>query len=257
MARSKIKQKEKFLRKKIGMAIRDYGMIQKGDRICVAVSGGKDSLTLLKILSSKTLKLALGFTLRAVHIVTDYRCSSCTHTDVLKKLFEEWGVEYHFGKATVLKNSRSDKVSCFWCSWNKRKAIFEIAEKFNCNKVAFGHHKDDIIETVLLNLLFNGEISTMNAGQEMFKGKFTIIRPLCYTEEKETASYAKEAGFSNKICRCPNAETSKRKFIKDFIKEATKISSGIKSNLFHAPSRIREDYLGRTAKDLRRENERV
>ena len=231
------------------MAIRDYNMIQKGDRICVAVSGGKDSLTLLRMLSSKTLKISLGYNLIAAHIETDYRCKTCTHKETLKKIFEDWSVLYYFGKADVLKNNKKGKISCFWCTWNKRKSIFEIANKFNCNKIAFGHHKDDIIETILLNLFFNGEISTMNPKQVMFDGKFTIIRPLCYTEEKETSSFAREMGFQSQVCSCPNSEISKRKLVRKFIEETAKISPAVKTNIFRAPTRIKKGYLGKILVD--------
>jgi len=243
--KAKLKQKEKFLRKKVGQAIRDYDMIRKGDRICVAVSGGKDSLTLLRMLSSKTIKTSLEYSLIATHIETDYKCKGCMHRDTLKTVFKDFGVPGYFGKADVLKTSKDGKINCFWCSWNKRKAIFEIAEKFNCNKIAFGHHKDDIIETVLLNLFFNGEISTMNPRQEMFGGKLTIIRPLCYLEKKEITLFAAIAGLPSQLCSCPFGDFSKRKFVREIIEKAAKGSRVVKTNIFRAPSRIKEEYLGK------------
>jgi len=255
MRRSRIKRKERFLRKKIGMAIRDYNMIEKGDRICVAVSGGKDSMTLLRMLSSRTLKLSLGYSLMAACVETDYEKQINGRKELLKSIFSQWGVPYYCKKINISKNKEIDwpsgrrkDASCFWCSWIRRKAIFKIAEKFNCNKIAFGHNKDDIAETVLLNLLFHGEISTMNPSQEMFGGGITIIRPLSYIEEREILSYAREAGFLEEKKSCPNADNSKRKFVEDFIKEAVKISPAIKTNLFRAPSRIKEDYLGKVYK---------
>lgn len=243
--KNRIKQKEKFLQKKIGQAIRDYDMINKGDKICVAVSGGQDSLTLLKMLSLKTIAVSLDYSLIAVHIETDYKCKGCMHKETLKDIFEKWNIPYHFGNASVLMKNKKEKVNCFWCSWNKRKAIFETAAKFNCNKIAFGHHKDDVIETVLLNLFFNGEISTMNPKQEMFGGKLFIIRPLCYLEKKEITSYAKVNALPSQLCACPNADHSKRKFVRDIIENAAKTSRMIKTNIFRAPSRVKEGYLGK------------
>ncbi|MDD5439847.1 MAG: tRNA 2-thiocytidine biosynthesis TtcA family protein, partial [Candidatus Omnitrophica bacterium] len=162
----------------MGEAIRDYALIQEGDRIAVAVSGGQDSLTMLKMLSTRTMMSALKYTLMAIHIETDFSCAHCTHRQRLTDFFDRWGVAYEFGKASVVQKAKGRPINCFWCAWNKRKEIFTIAERNGCNKIAFGHHKDDIIETVLLNLFFNGEVSTMNPRQEMFGGKITIIRPL-------------------------------------------------------------------------------
>lgn len=247
MARNIIKQKEKLLLKKIGPAIRDYNMIQKGDRICIAVSGGRDSLSTLKILSSKTLRIALQYSIQALHIETDYRCKNCTHKETIEDICKGLDVACHFGKADVVKNNKKETVNCFWCSWNKRKSIFKIAEKLNCNKIAFGHHKDDVIETTLLNLFYNGEIATMNPKQVLFGGKLTIIRPLCYVEKKEIVAFAKVLNFPSTLCACPYGDLSKRKFMRGIIEQVTKTSRVVKTNIFRAPSRIREEYLGKTS----------
>jgi len=139
------------------------------------------------------------------------------------------------------------KTSCFWCSWNRRKALFEIADKLTCNKVALGHHKDDIVETTLMNIIYRGEVSTMNPKQELFDGKITIIRPLCYVEEKMTRAFAKENGFPGHSCSCPFGRDSRRRYIKDFITETGKSTPriNIRTNIFNSISRIREEYLGR------------
>ena len=238
------RQKEKFLQKRIGQAIRDYDMIQKGDKICIAVSGGQDSLTLLKILSSKTVSIPLGYTLFACNIEMQGLGHNCQKKNMLKNIFEDLDIPYYFGKVNIESNIKRKLNPCFWCSWNKRKAIFQASERFGCNKIAFGHHKDDIIETMLLNLLFKGEIATMNPKQVMFGGKITIIRPLCYTEKKEITIYAKAAGIPVQQCSCPYSDTSKRVFVRDIIDKAAKTSRVVKTNIFRAPSRVREGYLG-------------
>ena len=244
----KAKAREKALLKRIGEAIRDYGMIKKGDRICVAVSGGEDSLSLLKILSSETIKKSFDCTVMALHIETDFHCKSCTHKEKLADIFEKWNVPYEFGYAEVVGSAGGKKVNCFWCSWNKRKSIFQICDKLNINKIAFGHHKDDVVETMLLNLFFNGEISTMNPKQDLFNGKISIIRPLCYIEKKDITAYAKLAGIEAKVCKCPFGDNSKRKYVRGIIEAAAKESKSVKSNIFRAPSRIREEYLGKVLK---------
>jgi tRNA(Ile)-lysidine synthase TilS/MesJ len=183
---------------RVGKAINDYRLIEHGDKILVAVSGGKDSLTLLSFLAGILKWAPVKYELFAAHIKTDFHCASCTHNEVLTEFFEKAGVKYLFKEVKVL--DENNRTSCFWCSWNKRKALFEAAAELGCNKIAFGHHKDDIVETILMNLILKGEIAAMNPCQSMFGGKMTIIRPLCLVEEKMIKDFAKEAGFAAKVC---------------------------------------------------------
>ena len=228
---------------KVGKAIHDYDLIRDKDRILIAVSGGKDSLTLMHLLEKIRTWAPVKFDLFAAHISTDFHCGGCVHKDVLTKTFEQAGIKYEFRDIKVL--DEDGKTSCFWCSWNRRKALFEIADKLGCNKVALGHHKDDIVETMLMNLLYNGEISAMNPLQELFKGKITIIRPLCYVEEKLIKQFAKESGFPVQLCKCPFGADSKRKYIKEFIRDTEKNTPkiNIKTNIFKSLSRIKKDYI--------------
>ena len=183
---------------------------------------------------------AITYDLVAVHVETDYRCQGCVHTAMLKKFFTGMGVDYHFAKIKILDRKR--KVSCFWCSWNRRKALFMAADKLRCNKVAFGHHKDDIIETLLLNMFYHGEFSAMNPRQELFGGEVIIIRPLCYVEEDKTRKFALESGFPQQLCRCPNSQISKRRMMKRFIESVEKDCSYVKTNLMKSISRINREY---------------
>ena len=215
---------------KIGKAIGDYNLIEDGDRILVAVSGGKDSLTLLKLLKERQKWAPVSYGIVAAHIRTDFVCSSCVHHDILEKFFRRMDVEYVFDSIRVL--DRNGKTSCFWCSWNRRKALFEMSGRLRCNKVAFGHHQDDIIETMLLNLFFQGEFSAINPRQELFNGNVTIIRPLCYVEEHQIEKFAKENGFSSQRCRCPFTQDSNRNYIKEFIRKTKKRAPDLKTNIF-------------------------
>jgi len=230
-----------YISTRIGRAIADYGLIEDRDKILVAVSGGKDSLTLLKLLNERRKWAPVKYELIAMHVETDFSCGGCVHTKVLKKFFEEAGVKYYFKKIKVLDKNK--KTSCFWCSWNRRKAIFLAAEKFGCNKVALGHHKDDIIETLLLNIFYHGEFAAMNPRQELFKGKLTIIRPLCHVEEEKLRKFAKESGFPPQMCRCPNADTSKRRMMKEFVQKVEKGCRHVKTNIFRSVSRVKEEYI--------------
>lgn len=218
----------------------DYNMLSDGDKIAVAVSGGKDSLTLLRVLHDRRRFVPIKYDILAVHIDLGYPRSIAKK---LEKYFKKIGVKYHIEKVDVLKKTAKKDINCFWCSWNRRKALFETANRFKCTKVALGHHKDDIVETILLNLFFQGEISAMAPKQELFKGKITIIRPLAYVEEYMTKRFAKEEGLPQATCICPNSITSNRTKIATIIQDLKRICPEIKTNIFKSVKRIKKDYL--------------
>lgn len=231
---------EFYLSKRVGRAISDYGMLSEGDKVAVAVSGGKDSLTLLRILSERRKFVPIKYELLALHIDLGYPCQ---HPKILAKYFEGLGIKYRIEKVDILKGKTRKDISCFWCSWNRRKALFEAADKSGCTKIAFGHHKDDIVETILLNLFFHGEISAMSPKQELFGGKIVIIRPLAYVEEDMIVRFAKSAGFPHEKCSCPNSLTSKRTKITDMLKDMEKVCPDVKTNIFRSVKRIKKQYL--------------
>jgi tRNA(Ile)-lysidine synthase TilS/MesJ len=228
--------------KKVGKACSDYGLINDRDRIMVAVSGGKDSLTLLKILQLRQTFVPIKYDLLACHVV-EKKYNQCAQElrETLEKFFRENGAEFHF-EEIVIPDTKND-AACFWCSWNRRKAIFQAAQRLGCNKIAFGHHLDDIIATHLLNLFYQGEISTMPVKLPLFDGKLTIIRPLAYLEEKETTRFAKEFNFPKDLYVCAHSLTSKRKLVTDFIRQLEKDCPEIKTNIFRSLKRIRKEYL--------------
>lgn len=235
-----MKGTEFYISKRVGKAITDYGMMADGDKVAVAVSGGKDSLTLLKVLADRQKFVPIKYELLAVHIDLGY---PCMHPKILAEYFKGQGINYHIAKVDILKGKTRKDISCFWCSWNRRKALFETAVRFGCNKVAFGHHHDDIIETILMNLFFHGEISAMAPKQELFKGKIVIIRPLAYVEEDMIRRFAREAGFPHEKCSCPNSITSNRTRMEKLIRELEKTCPDVKKNIFRSVKRIKQEYL--------------
>jgi tRNA 2-thiocytidine biosynthesis protein TtcA len=132
---------------------------------------------------------------------------------------------------------------CFLCSRLRRKRLFEIADELGCNKLALGHNKDDIIETLFLNICYAGEISTMVPSQTFFKGRFTVIRPLAYADEDLIRAFADEQGFPEFVNPCPSANHSKRQEIKTLLKQLYRSNKKIKGNIFRAMSRVKLDYL--------------
>jgi len=230
-----------YISKSIGRAIGDYDMISEGDKILVGLSGGKDSLTLLKLLRERQRWSPVKYELLACHVRTDASYTEQARIRALKKLCGDMGVKCLFKKIRLLAEDK--KISCFWCSWNRRKTLFETAAKLGCRKVALGHQKDDIAETTLLNILFHGEFSSMKPRQELFRGEIIIIRPLCYVEESHTRRLAKEERFPSVSCKCPQMEDSKRQYIKSFIRELERKYPYVKTNITKSITRVKEDYL--------------
>jgi tRNA 2-thiocytidine biosynthesis protein TtcA len=229
-----------YISKKVGKASIDYQMLQDKDKVLVAVSGGKDSLTLLRILRERQKFVPIHYDILAVHVDMGYPGSPAKR---LAQYFKGLGVEYQIIKIDALKGKARKDISCFWCAWNRRKTIFETADRFGCTKVALGHHHDDIIETTLLNLFFHGEISTMSPKQDLFGGKIVVIRPLCYVEEKLIVKFARSLGFPSQTCACPNSKTSQRTKMTALIKNLEKTCPDVKKNIFRSLQRIKKEYL--------------
>ncbi|MCM8800893.1 MAG: tRNA 2-thiocytidine(32) synthetase TtcA [Candidatus Omnitrophica bacterium] len=229
-----------YISKRVGKAITDYEMLSEGDKVAVAVSGGKDSLSLLKILNERRSFVPIKYELIAVHIDLGYPRS---YVKRLQQYFKRFKVNYHIERVDTLNKTNSKDINCFWCSWNRRKALFETADRLGCSKIALGHHKDDIVETILLNLFFHGEISAMSPKQELFGGRVIIIRPLAYVEEEMLRRFAKQEGFLRIACRCPNINLSQRTRIAKIIQQLEKICPNIKTNIFKSIKRIKKEYL--------------
>ncbi len=234
---------EKEIRSLVGKAIHRYGLIQDGDRILVGVSGGKDSLTLLCLLNERRERVPVVYELIPAHIDLGF---DSTRSKILKDFFEKEGLPYHIEYTDIglRANSPENRENpCFLCSWERRKRLFYLAHRFKCNKIAFGHHQDDIVETLLLNIFYSAEISTMLPLQPLFKGKITLIRPLVLVEEKKIERFAKERNLPFGPSGCPASGKTKRGEIKDWIRTLEKSNPKIKGNIFRAISNIKLDYL--------------
>ena len=232
-----------YLLKKVNKALHCYQMIEEGDRIVVAVSGGKDSLTLLKLFLLNQKKYSISYDLVAVHVVSDFRCAGCAHRETLKRIFQDEGIEHSFEKIQVAigEDGSGRTPTCFWCSWNRRKSLFLTAQRLGCNKVAFGHHADDVAETTLLNLFYHGRLETMEPKVAFFGGKITVIRPLVFVPESEIVRFARESEFPSQLCQCPNSYTSKRARMKEILKSVEKECPKVKVNLYKAVENFKSD----------------
>ncbi|MBI5023464.1 MAG: tRNA 2-thiocytidine(32) synthetase TtcA [Candidatus Omnitrophica bacterium] len=227
--------------KRAGKAIVEFDMIREGDRIAVAVSGGKDSLSLLHVLRDRRRISPVKFDFTAVHI--DFEFSDFNPQTLVEYLQKE-GFPCLVEKAGSLKDEKYEDIDCFRWSWNRRKALFQLADREGFNKIAFGHHMDDIVETILLNQFYRGEIGAMKPKQELFGGKITIIRPLAYTREEAMARLARELGIAGMgQSKCANDDTSHRMLIKKMLRQFEQENPAVVANIFHSLQNVKADYL--------------
>jgi tRNA 2-thiocytidine biosynthesis protein TtcA len=218
-------------------------MLADGDRIVVGVSGGADSLTLLLLLQERLARIPINYELFAVHIDPGFDQS---FAEPLKSYCEKIGftlrVEYtDFGRRGHSAENRENP--CFLCSRLRRTRLFEIASELKCNKLALGHNKDDIIETLFINICYAGELSTMLPVQMLFQRKLALIRPLAYTDEDRIRQFAREQRFPDFINPCPTAAVSKRREIKRMLKQLYRSNDKIKGNIFRSMQHVKPEYL--------------
>ncbi len=232
------------MKKWLEKAVLDYAMIEEGDQVLIGVSGGADSYALLDLLDSKMIFVP-RFSFIAVNIDMGFDPDYIAYQE-LEKYFQEHHYPYVMEKTDIGLISHSDfnrKNPCFLCSRLRRKRIFEIAEEKGCNKIAFAHHRDDIIETLLINMFYGREISTMMPNQSIFGGKLHIIRPLAYLREELVKKYSRERQFPAVKNACPSSENSKRIYVKKLLNELERDNPDIRHNIFKAMSHVKPDYL--------------
>lgn len=232
------------LKKWLEKAVTDYGMIAAGDRLLVGVSGGSDSLALLDLLDSPMVFVP-PFELQVVHLDLGFDPDYSGYGS-LERHLRQGGYDAVMEKSDIGPLAHSDynrKNPCFLCSRLRRKRIFEIAAERRCNKIVFAHHRDDIVETLLLNMFYAREISTMVPNQRIFGGRLHIIRPLAYIREPLVKKYALERGFATIENRCPTSRTSRRLYIKKLLDALEKDNRDIRDNIFRAMQHVKPDYL--------------
>jgi tRNA 2-thiocytidine biosynthesis protein TtcA len=233
------------LKKWLETACLSYGMLEAGDRLLVGVSGGMDSLVLLDLLNSPMVHIPSDFSLLAVNVDMGFEpdLKGCR---ALERFLSREGYEYVIEKTDIGPLSHSDynrKNPCFLCSRLRRKRLFEIAAEKGCNKIALAHHKDDIIETLLINIFYGREISTMMPNQSIFGGKLHIIRPLALIREDLVKKYGRERGFPIIENPCPTGGMSRRVIVKKMIRDLEKDNKNIRENIFKAMAHVKPDYL--------------
>lgn len=232
------------LLRKVNRAFNEFNLIAEGDRVCVSVSGGKDSLSLMHLLIEHRRFFPMNYEIGAVHVVSDFDENAEKIRDYLAGVFESKGIPYGFVNISVTTDREGNpcEPSCFWCAWNRREAVFRYCVEHGYNKLAFGHHFDDVAETTLLNLIYHGTLETMLPRRTFFDGKFDVIRPLFYLRERETVNLANKAGFLSETCTCSRADTGKRRYMKNLIRELTRESKLLHFNLWRASRAWHETF---------------
>jgi tRNA 2-thiocytidine biosynthesis protein TtcA len=235
----------KRLRRQVGQAIADYRMIEEGDRVMVCLSGGKDSYTLLDILRQLQAKAPVRFELHAVHL--DQKQPDYDGT-ILPRYLHSIGMPFTILEqdtySVVKRVVPEGKTMCGLCSRLRRGSLYSFAEREGFTRIALGHHRDDIVETMFLNLFYHSKLSAMPPKLQSDDGKHILIRPLAYCAEDDIAAYAAWQGYPIMPCNlCGSQETLQRQAIKAMLMEWERKTPGRVDNVFRALADVRPSQL--------------
>jgi len=230
------------IRAKFKKALNDYRLIENDDHILIGLSGGKDSLALVQLLGERMKIHVPRFKATAVHILVE-NIGYSSDVDYLKKFSEQNGIPFLIRTISYENKPENKKPECFLCSWYRRKALFSVAKELHCNKIALGHHLDDTIETILMNLIFQGAFAGMPPKLSMDKFDMTIIRPLSYISEKEVIELQRIMKFKPQIKNCPFEKNTSRSKVKELIRQFELLNPQVRESIRKASENIKVDYL--------------
>ena len=240
---------EKRILRKAGRAVADFRMIEEGDRVLVALSGGKDSWTLLHCLESLRRRAPVAF---EVHAVTVHPGFPGFRTEPVEAYCREQGFTHWVEPSRIyeiVEAKRDPGTSyCSFCSRLRRGILYGLAQRRGYTKIALGHHADDLIETLLLSQFFTGEIKSMPPVLRAEDGVNVVIRPLCTVFEEEIRDYTERRGFPVVCCGCPacGVEEMKRREVKALLRDLERGHPGIKASMLSSLGRVRRGYLMET-----------
>ena len=261
---------EKRLKERFVKAMATYHLIEDDDKILVGLSGGKDSLLLTELLAKRAKIQHPRFSVEAIHVRME-NIHYETDTSYLQQFCDDLGVPLHVRttsfetsvisteqsewrdlsttlemtekevemtekevEMTTAKDRRRQKQPCFLCSWNRRKQLFNLAQELGCNKIALGHHQDDLIHTALMNLTYQAHFATMPARLKMRKMPLTIIRPLCLIPESDIKTWAEMQGYQKQQKLCPYETNSHRTDIKQLYDALEQMNPEVRYNIWGA-----------------------
>jgi tRNA 2-thiocytidine biosynthesis protein TtcA len=236
---------EKRLAREMGRCIADYALIEPGDRVMVAISGGKDSYTLLHLLERARQRAPVPFEIIAVHL--DQGQPGYDGAP-LEAWLREQGYEHQIVRKdtyqVVTRVIPEGGTYCSMCSRLRRGILYNAAENLGCTKIALGHHRDDAIETLMLNLMFNGSLSAMPAKLVSDDGRNVVIRPLLYSSERDIAAYSAQLDFPIIPCNlCGSQENLWRQQVKDMLDDIEKRAPQVRQSMLAALKNVRSSHL--------------
>src|SRR6218665_2359036 len=236
---------EKRLCRQVGQAIMDFNMIEEGDRIMVCMSGGKDSYGMLDILLKMQQRAPINFEIVAVNL--DQKQPGFPD-HILPEYLKNLGVEYHIETqdtySIVKRNIPEGKTMCSLCSRLRRSILYSVARKLKCNKLALGHHRDDMLQTFFLNMFFGGKLKGMPPKLTSDNGEFIVIRPMAYVVEKDLIRWAEHKQFPIIPCTlCCSQENLQRKQIGNMLREWDKKYPGRLETMFTALQNVAHTHL--------------
>ncbi|MBK1849958.1 tRNA 2-thiocytidine(32) synthetase TtcA [Marinobacter sp. 1-4A] len=259
--RQKLEQNklQKRLRREVGQAIADFSMIEAGDKVMCCLSGGKDSYAMLDILLNLQKNAPVSFELIAVNL--DQKQPGFPE-DILPNYLSAIGIEYHIIERdtySIVKDKVPEgKTTCGLCSRLRRGILYNFAEEQGVTKIALGHHRDDLLETLFLNMFYGGKLKTMPPVLHSDDGRNTVIRPLAYSREKDIARYAKLRQYPIIPCNlCGSQENLQRQVIKDMFQHWDKQHPGRLETMFRALCNVEPSHLADTSLYDFREGKRL
>jgi tRNA 2-thiocytidine biosynthesis protein TtcA len=255
-----LRRLQKNLRRDAGRAIAEFNMIEAGDLVMVCLSGGKDSYTLLDILRNLQIHAPVDFSIKAVNL--DQKQPGFPER-VLPEYLEREGIDFHILEqdtySVVKEKTQEGKTFCGLCSRLRRGSLYTFARKIGATKIALGHHRDDIIETLFLNMFFGGKLKAMPPKLLSDDGQNVLIRPLAYCKEKEISRYAQLRGFPIIPCNlCGTQENMQRQAVKGMLHEWDKQFPGRIETIFTSICNVSLSHLADTSqypfKELQSQN---
>lgn len=228
---------ERRIRERFVKAFATYHLLEDGDHVLVGLSGGKDSLCLLEMLARRAKIDHPRFRVEALHVRME-NIAYETSTEYLEHFCQELNVPIHIRTTSFSSTPElRSKPACFLCSWNRRKVMFNLAQELGCNKIALGHHQDDLLTTTLMNLIYQGRFDTMPALLKMRKMPLSIIRPLCMVEESDIVRYAELRGYEKQVKRCPYEHDTNRTEMEKLFREIQQKNPDARHSMWNALNR--------------------
>ena len=221
------------LMRRFHQAVADYQLLEDGDHILVALSGGKDSLLLTELMARQTLIYKPRIKVSVAHVRME-NISYETDTHYIEAFCKTYGVPLYLLTTSFDLTTDHRHSPCFLCSWNRRKQLFNLAQQLGCTKIALGHHQDDILKTALMNITFEGSFSSMPVKLKMQKMPLTIIRPLALCQEKDIADYASLQKYRKQRKTCLYEKETSRHGVCKLYREMEQLNPEARFSLWHA-----------------------